>query len=59
MVLEEKSDIERLGKKLAEKRCDTYSPHKKVSFSSVTKMNHDKKAESGRKILREKLFSRL
>lgn len=49
------TNFQRIGKKIAQNRIEKESSNIQLtaSFSSDTKMNHDKKAEKGKKILQE------
>jgi len=56
------SNFQRIGRKIAQKRSEKKSDDCKNSFASFSndiKMNHDKKAEKGKRILYEKILSRV
>jgi predicted lactoylglutathione lyase len=53
MLLSE-TNFQRIGKKIAQNRLEKeLITQSTASFSSDTKMNHDKKAEKGKRILQE------
>ncbi|AEV68285.1 hypothetical protein [Acetivibrio clariflavus] len=56
------SNFQRIGRKIAQKRIEKKSDACKNpfnTFSNDIKMNHDKKAEKGKKILYDKILSRV
>lgn len=62
MTDKRESNFKRIGKKIAENRLEKQSgscSKSTASFSSDTKMNHDRKAEKGKRILYEKILSRV
>ena len=55
MINTTQTNFQRIGKKIAESRIEKESNNTQstASFSLDTKMNHDKRAEKGKKILKD------